>query len=218
MDLKNIPDIRNRIIKEEDYFFNNSKLNEIKGILISSEEYSNRMKEIGNKIKNEYSNKNPIFLYVLNGSAKMHNFLFGHLNYETFPHKQIYASVKSTKGIETGKAKCSNEIYEAISLMENKDILIFEDIIDSGGTIKLILDLINQNNIKVKSLSICTATFKIDQLKDKNKDILKYLNYIGFIVPNEWIVGRGLDLDNKYRDLKDICVLSDETIKKYRNN
>lgn len=215
MDLKNVPDIRKREIIEKDYYFEGRKLDEIKGILIPSSEYSERMRQIGNELIEIYSEKNPMFLYVLNGSAQIHSDLFGHLSHnDVFPHTQCYAKVKSTDGTKTGDAKYSKEIYETIELMPNKDVVIIEDIIDTGGTIKGLIDIIKEKNINVKSLSVCAATYKIEQLKDENKGILEYVNHVGFIIPNYWIVGQGLDLNGKYRELKGIWVLTDETIKK----
>jgi hypoxanthine phosphoribosyltransferase len=215
---QDVPDLRNIPIIEKKYYLKNELVPEIKGILISSLDYESKIKQLGNQIRDKYKDKFPMFIYLLNGSAKLYGDFFGHLNHdEYFEHTQQYILAKSTDGIKTGKANYSSELDLVIKSMGDRYVIIFEDIVDSGGTLNGIFNKIKEQNVTYKELEIYSTTLKLDQLKPENKYLLEYLN-VGFIVPNLWIVGRGLDLENKFRKLPDICVLNDETIKKHTTN
>jgi hypoxanthine phosphoribosyltransferase len=211
-----VPDYRNEKIEEKDYYFKDQLLDEIQGILIPSNIYQERINQLGKLIRDDYHDKNPIFLFILKGSAKLPNELFGNLSYDDFfEHEQLFISSKSTTGINTGKANYSNNLNNIITKLNDRYLVIFEDIVDTGGTINGIISKIEEQNIKPKDISIFSATCKIDEIKEDFDD--SKLRYIGFIIGNEWVVGRGLDLNQKYRDLPDICILTEKTKEKYKN-
>ena len=161
----------------------------------SEEQIRQRVKELGQQISKDMEGKNPLLLGVLNGS-----FIFAAdlLREITIPCEISFVKLASYEGIlSTGKVKEVMGLNEDIS---GRTVIIVEDIVDTGRTMRQMLD-----SLRVRhpgSIHICTLFLKPDKL-EKPLDI----DYAAFSIPNEFIVGYGLDYDQQGRGLKEIYTL-----------
>ncbi len=164
--------------------------------LISAEKISKRIKSLARKINKDYKGKKPIFIGVLNGSFILIADLVREVNVDCeidFVKLSSYGDEK----ISSGQVKLLKELNCEIN---GRDIIIVEDIIDSGLSASFIRKLILKE--KPASLRFVTLLYK--------KDICKIdfeIDYIGFNIANEFVVGYGLDFAQKYRNLKAVYVL-----------
>ena len=174
---------------------NNEHSNNLKPF-ITSDKIQSRVKELADCISRDYAGKVPIFIGVLNGS-----FIFiSDLVREVSIDVEIDFLKLSTYGdskISSGEVKLLKDLNCQI---DGRDIIIVEDIIDSGLSIKYIRDLVLTNN--PSSLEFCTLLMK-KGLSNLTFDI----KYTGFEIDNKFVVGYGLDYAQKYRNLKEICIL-----------
>ena len=163
---------------------------------IQKEEIDNKLNELAQAINKVYKDKHPLILCILNGSFIFAADLVRKLDFPLHIEFVRYASYKGTSS--TGEVK---KIVGLRTRIKGRDILIVEDIIDTGLTLtKALEDLVVQQPNSVK---IATLLFKPDCLKhDLNID------YIGFEIPDDFVVGYGLDYDELGRDLPDIYKLS----------
>lgn len=164
---------------------------------ISKEKISKRVKQIAKKINKDYKGKNPIFIGILNGSFIFLSDLIREIKIDCevdFLKLSSYGDDKITSGQVTMLKELNCEI-------ENRDIIIVEDIVDTGLSVKFIKNLVEAK--KPASVKFVSLLFK------KNMSVLDFkIDYIGFKIKNEFVIGYGLDFAQKYRNLKDICVLS----------
>ncbi len=165
---------------------------------ISEEEIQTRVKAVAEKISHDMEGKNPLLLAVLNGS-----FMFAAdlMRYITIPCEISFVKLASYEGtVSTGK------VVEVMGLNEDisgRDIIIVEDIVDTGKTMERMLTTLGTRN--PGSLHICTLLLKPDKLK-----IPLNIEYAAMEIPNDFIVGYGLDYDQAGRYLKDIYTLVEE--------
>ena len=153
--------------------------------------------EIARKIDNDLRDKNPIFVAVLNGA-----FMFaGELMKEvSIPCEITFVRLASYQGTST-----TNKVQEVLGLnesIENRTVVIEEDIVDSGNTMVALQKELNKLN--PKEIKIATLLLKPDALK---QDV--DLDYVALEIPNDFIVGYGLDYDGYGRNLKDIYKISE---------
>lgn len=162
---------------------------------ISKEEIDNIVTEIANKINNSNTEK-PLFIAVLNGS-----FLFAAdiMRRITIPNAEIsFIKLSSYEGI-----KSNGEISELIGIKNNisgRNIILLEDIVDTGNTLEKIIELLTQE--QVSSIKVATLLFKPNAYK---KDL--NIDYIGKSIENDFVVGYGLDYDEIGRNLPHIYKL-----------
>jgi hypoxanthine phosphoribosyltransferase len=158
---------------------------------ITDEEIQKRVKELAVQINNEYRGKIPVFIGVLNGS-----FIFlSDLIKNDFFKLSSYGDEK----ISSGKVKLLKELNCEIN---GRDIIIVEDIVDSGLSIKFIEDLMIEH--KPASMKVATLLMKPESLRYNVK-----IDYIGFNIPSKFVIGYGLDYAQKYRNLRTIYVLNE---------
>ena len=166
--------------------------------LISEEKIQNRIKELGEQISKEYQGKLPILIGVLNGS-----FIFlSDLVKKIDIHIEIDFFKLSSYGdakISSGEVKLIKELNADIN---ERHILIVEDIVDTGLSIQFIKNILK--NYKPASVKIVSLLVKQESLKNKMK-----IDYIGFEIPNKFVIGYGLDYAQKYRNLNSIFALSE---------
>ena len=161
-------------------------------IYLSEEKIKERILSLAQKINIDLIDKNPLFICVLNGSFIFASDLFREIN---FPSQITFIKTSSYNG-----TKSSGKINQIIGLTENiegRNIVLIEDIIDTGLTIKFLLDELSLK--KPASIKIATLLLKRDTLKFDIKP-----DYIGFEVSNTFLVGYGLDYDGYGRNLKQI--------------
>ncbi len=170
-------------------------------ILISEDEIRQRVSELAEQITRDYIGKKLLLVGILNGCV----YFMTDLSREIKLLTEIDFMVVSSYGdstISSGNVKIVKDLKRNI---EGLDVLIIEDIADTGLTLKHIKDILLQRN--PNSVRICTLVNKPGRRK---ADI--DIDYIGFDIPDEFIIGYGLDYAEKYRNLKNILVIKPELI------
>ena len=172
-------------------------------VLIPSSDITKRCKEIAEEINKEYCDKDPVLVSLLKGSIP---FLAELLKYITIPMEFECMRVSSYHG--TKSSGIVNISVEFSNPLKDRDIIIVEDIVDSGRTIAEVTKLFNASGVN----SIAVATL----LDKPSMRLVEGINpkYIGFEVPNKFVVGFGLDFNQKYRNLPYIGVLKPEIYEK----
>jgi hypoxanthine phosphoribosyltransferase len=159
---------------------------------LREEEIQKEIKRVASEINRDYAGKEPLFLCVLNGS-----FMFAAdlLKNVTVPCNVSFVKVASYQGTDTtGKVKELMGLQESV---EGRDVIIIEDIVDTGYTMRDVLDSLEEKN--AASVQVCALLCKPDKLKvDIN------LKYLAMNIPNGFIVGYGLDYDGFGRNSRDI--------------
>ena len=162
---------------------------------ISEADIKTRIKEVATRINKDMADKNPLFLGVLNGA-----FIFAAdlMREVTIPCEISFVKLASYQGItSTGK------VHEVLGINEDltgRHIIVVEDIVDTGRTMKQMIESLGTRN--PASVSICSLFVKPDKLEE---DI--DIKYPCFSIPNDFIVGYGLDYDQQGRNLKEIYTL-----------
>ena len=170
-------------------------------LLISESEIKKRVKLLANKINEDYKGKNPIFIGILNGCYVFMADLLREIELDV---EVDFVKIRSYEGdSSTGTIKFRKDISANIN---GRDIIIVEDIIDSGFTINFLVNRLR--NSGPKSVAVATALFK-NEVAKLDFDV----DYVGFEIPPEFVVGYGLDYNEKYRHLKDVMVMEPEDIK-----
>lgn len=165
-------------------------------VMISEEEITKRVKEMGEQISRDYEGKTVHLICILKGSIFMTCELAKHIS---VPVTMDFMSVSSYgDGTESsGRVKIVKDLDEHV---EGKDILVVEDIIDSGRTLDFLLDMLKAR--KPASIKLCTLLDKPDRRVTEVS-----VDYTGFVIPDEFVVGYGLDYAQKYRNLPYIGVV-----------
>ena len=162
---------------------------------LSEETILQRIKELAADINRDYAGKRPLFIAILNGSFMFAADLFKHLTIEA---ELCFIKLASYKGM-----KSSGKVVTSIGLEEDlfgKEVIIVEDIVDTGKTLhKFLPKLVHQ---QPKSLKIATLLHKSEATEYPLQ-----LDYVGFNIPNKFVVGYGLDYDGLGRNLKEIYQL-----------
>ncbi len=174
-------------------------VNDIKNVLITEEEIKEVIAELGKKITEDYRGKNLFLITVLKGAVVF----LGDLMRAIEIPCEIEFMVTSSYGagtVSSGNVKIVKDIDVPL---EDKDVLIVEDILDSGLTLDFLMDLLKNRN--PKSIEICTL---LDKPSRRVANI--EAKYTGRQIPDEFVVGYGLDYDEKYRNLPFIGVLKPE--------
>lgn len=165
-------------------------------VLISEKDVDARIEELGKQISKEYAGKSVHLICILKGSVFFTCELAKRI---TVPVTLDFMSVSSYGDgtISSGRVKIVKDLDETI---EDKDVIVIEDIIDSGRTLYYLMDVLQKRN--PNSLKLCTLLDKPDR---RVKDVT--VDYVGFEIPDEFVVGYGLDYAQKYRNLPYIGVV-----------
>lgn len=177
--------------------------NDILNVLISKEELAKKVQEIGAQISKDYEGKNLMMVSVLKGSVV---FMADLMRAVTVPAEIDFMSVSSYgSGAKTsGVVKIIKDLDIELA---GRDLLIVEDILDSGLTLSYIKKILMERG--PRSIKICTL---LDKPERRKADI--FADYSGFEVPDEFVVGYGLDFAEKYRNLPYIGVLKPSVYEK----
>ncbi|HJB25942.1 MAG TPA: hypoxanthine phosphoribosyltransferase [Firmicutes bacterium] len=171
--------------------------------LVSEEELREKVTELGRQISHDYEGKSLLLVSVLKGSVV---FMADLMRAITIPARIDFMSV-SSYGSGT-KSRGVVKIVKDLDIpLEGYDLLIVEDILDSGNTLSYLKEILSSRG--PKSIRICTL---LDKPERRTADIAA--DYVGFAVPDEFVVGYGLDYDEKYRNLPFIGVLKPEVYEK----
>ena len=165
-------------------------------VYFSEDEIKKRVKELADEISRDYEGKKPILIGILKGSFIFLSDLCREL---TIPHEIDFLGVSSygESTSTTGVVKITQDLSNPIV---NKDVLIVEDIVDTGLTMDYLLK--NFSTRKPASIKVCTLLYKPARMIVKPP-----IDYIGFTIENRFVIGYGLDYENYYRNLKYIGYL-----------
>lgn len=169
---------------------------DIESVLFSEKEIENIVNILANQIEKDYNNKDFIMVGLLKGSVAFMADLMKKINLDF----SIDFMVVSSYGGGTQSAGRVNVLKDISQSVEGKEILIVEDIIDSGNTLNFIKKYLTVKG--AKSIKLCTLFDKPDR---RTADIT--VDYVGMKIPDVFIVGYGLDYDEKYRNLPYVGVL-----------
>ncbi len=174
-------------------------LDDIKEILISEEQIAEKVKELGGILSEEYRGKNPLVVCILKGAALFMTDLTKRMDI----HLEMDFMDVSSYGNSTRSSGEVKIIKDLNTTVEGRDVLIVEDIIDSGLTLNYLVELLQHR--KANSVQIVTL---LDKPHNRKVDLKP--DYTGFSVPDEFVVGYGLDYAEKYRNLPFVGVLKPE--------
>ena len=168
-------------------------------ILFTSKEIEARVKTLAGEIRRDYQDKHPLLIGVLKGSFM---FMADLIRLLDFPLEVDFIRLSSYGGgrESSGKIRVVQGLRTPI---KGRDALVIEDIVDTGLTTGFLMDYLRKK--KLASLRLCTLTDKPSRRKTPVT-----IDYLGFTVPNKFLVGYGLDWDEKFRNLPDICFIEEE--------
>ncbi|MBZ5726036.1 MAG: hypoxanthine phosphoribosyltransferase [Acidobacteriia bacterium] len=169
-------------------------------VLISSEKIQARIRELGEQISRDFPEGTLHLICILKGACFFLTDLARALQrdvYVDFMGISTYGKGKTS----SGEVKVTKDLDASL---EGADVLIVEDIVDSGVTLNYLMHLLEQRRPK---------SIRIAALLDKPERRLRpvHVNYVGFAIPDQFVVGYGLDYAEKYRNLDDICVLEGDS-------
>ena len=171
-------------------------MQKIKQVLISESDIKARVKEIAKKISADYAGKTVTLICILNGASVFFADLVRELDLDVrFEFMSVSSYGSGT--VTSGEVKILKDVSYPIA---GKDVIIVEDIIDSGCTLSYLKRVLEQRN--PASIAVCTILDKPSRRKVDFKG-----EYVGFEIPDEFVIGYGLDYAGQYRNLKDVCIL-----------
>ncbi|HEX9675617.1 MAG TPA: hypoxanthine phosphoribosyltransferase [Anaerolineales bacterium] len=169
----------------------------LESVLISEQELQRRIRELGSEISRDYQDSDLLLICILRGGVL---FLADLMRSLTVPHSVDFMAVSSYgKGVRESKGNVRISLDLTTSI-EGRHVLLVEDIIDSGNTIASVLELLSTR--RPASLRVCTLLDKAER-----REAVVPIHYRGFTIPNKFVFGYGLDLDEYYRNLPFIGVV-----------
>ncbi len=171
-------------------------------ILLTKQKIEEAVNKLAAEVSNDYQTKHPLLIGVLKGSFIFMADLIRRLD---FPLEVDFIGVSSygQNRQSSGRIKVVQGLRSEV---RDKDILIIEDIVDTGLTTAFLLDYLRKKG--PASLKLCVLTDK-----PSRRQVPITIDYLGFTLPDKFIVGYGLDWDEKFRNLPDICVLEERDTK-----
>jgi hypoxanthine phosphoribosyltransferase len=177
---------------------------DIKTVLVSEEQLKAKVAELGAQISRDYAGKNLVLVSILKGSVV---FMADLMRAVSIPCNIDFMVVSSYGGSNTTTSGLVKIIKDLDGDLSGKDVLIVEDILDTGVTLSNLVPMLKMRN--PNSVKICTILDKPSRRKAAIQP-----DYEGFQVPDEFVVGYGLDYDEKYRNLPYVGVLKSEIYEK----
>ncbi len=177
-------------------------MNEIKKILIKESDIKRKVKEVADTVTADYAGEKLLAVCVLRGASIFFADLVREINLDLeldFISASSYGSGTSS----SGEVKMIKDLSEPIA---GKNVLIVEDIVDTGITLSYLKKIFATRN--PKSLRICTL---LDKPSRRRTELVP--EYRCFEIPNEFVVGYGLDYNERFRALKDVCVINEDAVK-----
>ena len=178
-------------------------LDDIEKVLIPEDELKNIVTDLGKRISEDYKGKDLLVVGILKGSVV---FMADLMRAITIPCNIDFMAV-SSYGVDTESSGVVKIIKDLDDVIDGRNILIVEDILDTGLSLKYIVEILKTKN--ANSVKICTF---LDKPDNRKADITA--DYVGAVVPNAFVVGYGLDYNEKYRNLPYLGVLKPEIYSK----
>ena len=178
--------------------------NNIQKILLTEEQIQTRIQELGEVLSKEYEGKNPVVVGVLKGVVVFYADMIRHIN---VPCQMDFMWISSYSGTtSTGTMTVKQDLSADI---KGRHVLILEDIFDTGNSLEYTYNyLLSKEPASVK---ICTL---LDKPERRREGVTVKADYVGFTIPNKFVVGYGLDFNEHYRNLPYIGVLKPEAYEK----
>ena len=173
--------------------------NDISEILLTQEQIKARIAELGKELSEEYKDKNPIVVGVLKGVVPFYADMIRAID---VPCQMDFMWISSYKGTESSTMQVRQDLSSDI---KGRHVLILEDIFDTGNSLDFTVKLLKER--EPASLKICTL---MDKPERRNPAITLQADWVGFTVPNAFVVGFGLDYNEKYRNLPFVGILKPE--------
>ena len=180
-----------------------SNKDKIGKVLYTQEDITRRAKEICKQIDKDYEGQEVLLLGTLKGSVMWMTDIMKYITVDT----TIDFITASSYGSSTTSSGVVKITYEPASNMYNKNVIIIEDIIDTGRTLSYLIDKLKERG--PKSIKVCSMLNK-----EARRTVDFHADYVGFEVEDLFIVGYGLDYDQKYRDLPYVSYLEAEDVEK----
>ena len=178
--------------------------NDIQQILLTEEQIQARIAQLGEELSAEYAGKNPIVIGVLKGVVVFYADMIRALN---VPCEMDFMCISSYRGTQsTGKTVVKLDVSADI---KGRHVLILEDIFDTGNSLSFVCQHLQAK--EPASLKICTL---LDKPERRNPNVTLQADYVGFTIPNAFVVGYGLDYNEKYRNLPYVGILKPEVYEK----
>jgi hypoxanthine phosphoribosyltransferase len=204
------PDVQIKLLYKKDYlsllskygigdFGEHDERMDIREVLFTASEIERRVNELGAEISRDYSGKEPVFVGVLKGVTC---FMADLMRHTALPLSIDFMTISSYEGDRTGAVRIIQDLSENIA---GHDVLIVEDIIDTGMTLNHLMRQLEAR--EPSSLRVCTL---MDKRVRRLVDVP--LDYVGFEVPDEFVVGYGLDYRQRFRNLPFIATLRPEAL------
>ncbi len=166
-------------------------------VMITAGQIKERIRELAEEISNDYKDKNPLLIGVLKGAVVFLSDLIREID---MPLEVDFMAV-SSYGADTASSGIVRIQKDLDQSIKGKDVLIVEDIVDTGLTLSYLFQ--NLNSRQPNSINVVTLLDKPDRRKVKFE-----ADYCGFKIPDHFVIGYGLDFNENYRNLKDICILN----------
>ena len=167
-------------------------------VLIPEEELQARITALGEEISRDYQGKNLLLICILRGGVMFLTDLMRHIS---VPHMIEFMAVSSYGQGErqsTGQVRITLDLNTPI---HDLDVILVEDIVDSGRTISSVIDLLSTRH--PRSLCVCALLDKVER-----REVQIPVRYVGFTIPNKFVFGYGLDIDDYYRNLPFVGVVN----------
>lgn len=178
--------------------------NDIEKILLSEQQIQARIQELGEVLTKEYADKNPVIVGVLKGVVVFYADMIRHIQ---VPCQLDFMWISSYAGTDsTGKMLVRQDVSADI---EGRHVLILEDIFDTGNSLEFTVNHLKKQN--PASIKICTL---LDKPERRRPGVTVQADYVGFTIPNAFVVGYGLDYNEKYRNLPYVGILKPEVYAK----
>lgn len=178
--------------------------NDIEKILLSEQQIQARIQELGEILTKEYADKNPVIVGVLKGVVVFYADMIRHIQ---VPCQLDFMWISSYAGTDsTGKMLVRQDVTADI---EGRHVLILEDIFDTGNSLEFTVNHLKKQN--PASIKICTL---LDKPERRRAGVTLKADYVGFTIPNAFVVGYGLDYNEKYRNLPYVGILKPEVYAK----
>ncbi len=168
-------------------------------ILVTEEELKAKVAELGQAISADYRGKNPLLIAILKGAVVFLTDLMRHI---TIPHEIDFIAV-SSYGAATESSGIVRLVMDLETNIEGRHVLLVEDIVDTGLTLNYIIE-----NLKTRRPASIKTCVLLNKAERRQVDVP--LDYVGFDIPNKFVVGYGLDYGEKYRNLPFVGVLKPE--------
>lgn len=178
--------------------------NDIEKILLSEQQIQTRIQELGEILTKEYADKNPVIVGVLKGVVVFYADMIRRIQ---VPCQMDFMWISSYAGTDsTGKMLVRQDVTADI---RDRHVLILEDIFDTGNSLEFTVNHLKKQN--PASIKICTL---LDKPERRRAGVTLKADYVGFTIPNAFVVGYGLDYNEKYRNLPYVGILKPEVYAK----